>query len=79
MPIYEYICQDCRHRFDQLVTSRRTKVRCGKCNSRRISRQISTFAAHGGSDSSVLPCGQSNPGSCPAGGTACSSGSCPLH
>ncbi len=76
MPIYEYQCDDCGHQFEQLVASHRSRPSCPECDSRRLQRQFSTFAAHqGGSEPTCQAPGQC-PSSLPGGG--CSSGSCPL-
>ncbi len=42
MPVYEYICQDCRKRFEivETVARHETKhvVRCPKCSSKQVER-----------------------------------------
>jgi len=49
MPIFEYICDDCRKRFEKLV--RRTsgpdadQIVCPSCGASRVTAQMSTFAA----------------------------------
>jgi putative FmdB family regulatory protein len=79
MPIFEYICQDCRHEFETLVFGR-DKAKCPKCQSKKLSPQLSVFAmsAKGGSarssESTSAP--TSACGSCgdPRGAGACSLG-----
>ena len=47
MPIYEYACRACGHRFETLV--RRPDhdvVECAKCHSHDLEKLISTFAAN---------------------------------
>jgi putative FmdB family regulatory protein len=43
MPIFEYICQDCQHEFETLVFGR-DKAKCPKCQSPKLSPQLSVFA-----------------------------------
>lgn len=53
MPIYEYVCDECKSRFEQIVTAKNGKPECPNCGSRRSTIQFSTFAAHTGSGSST--------------------------
>ncbi len=48
MPIYEYACPVCRHKFEELVRSDREarQVACPKCGGRKVQRRLSVFAAH---------------------------------
>ncbi len=46
MPIFEYICQECQHEFEALVFGR-DKARCPKCESKKLSPQLSVFAMSG--------------------------------
>ena len=74
MPIFEYVCQECQHEFEALVFGR-DKARCPKCESKRLSPQLSVFAvATKGSSSSAPVAGSC--GSCgdPRGPGACSLG-----
>jgi putative FmdB family regulatory protein len=74
MPIFEYICQVCQHEFEALVLGR-DKAKCPKCESKKLSPQISVFAMSAkGSTSSSAPTGAC--GSCgdPRGAGACSLG-----
>lgn len=73
MPIYEYICDECGHPFEALVASSQTKSSCPECGSKKLSRQFSTFAAHG--SPSAPSCAQRG---CPMSGGSCpSAGMCP--
>lgn len=71
MPIYEFICPQCGHRFEELVWSHTaenvTCPRCGTANARRIP---SAFGFRSG--------GAGSSGTAPAGGgcSGCSGGSC---
>ena len=48
MPIYEYRCNQCQREFSELFLNLREagKVRCKYCNSRNLSRLISSFRVH---------------------------------
>lgn len=48
MPIYEYVCDECKTSYEKLVRSKTEKVSCPKCGSGRKTQQLSTFAAHSG-------------------------------
>ncbi len=42
MPIYEYVCEDCSHQFEELVSSRdKTGPQCPKCNSVNVRKLMS--------------------------------------
>jgi putative FmdB family regulatory protein len=43
MPIYEYECRGCGHRFELLVLAG-TVPACPACNGRELEREISMFA-----------------------------------
>lgn len=43
MPIFEYICQECQHEFEALLFGR-DKAACPKCQSKKLSPQLSVFA-----------------------------------
>lgn len=74
MPIYEYACQSCNKKFDQLVRrmSGDHQAKCPQCGSTHTSRTLSVFAvgAESGTKTSAASdapmcgrCGQA-PGSC---------------
>ncbi len=69
MPVYTYICKDCREKFDLLigVTSDKTGLRCGKCKSRNIKRTLSSFTVGN-------PGGKSG-----SSGSSCPTGTCPIR
>jgi putative FmdB family regulatory protein len=66
MPIYEYICRECRHAFEvlQRIGERGDQLICPACKKVGADRQLSTFAGHAshGSGGSVGAAG------CGAGG-----------
>jgi len=47
MPIYEYRCRDCGHRFSRLqkVGADADSVTCPACGAQQAERQLSTFAS----------------------------------
>jgi putative FmdB family regulatory protein len=47
MPLYEYRCRSCGHRFEQLqrLGEGSEGVECPRCGEREAERQLSTFAA----------------------------------
>jgi putative FmdB family regulatory protein len=74
MPIFEYICQDCQHEFESLVFGR-DKARCPKCESKKLSPQLSVFAVSAKGGTGAAPASGAC-GSCgdPRGAGACSLG-----
>lgn len=72
MPIFEYICSGCSHRFEALIFGDE-KPACPKCRSRKLAPQLSVFAvsAKGGSLATAPggPCGTCGD---PRGQGACS-------
>jgi len=77
MPIFEYVCKECQHEFEALVFGR-DKAVCPKCQSKKLSPQLSVFAvAAKGASSGSSPSAAPGPcGSCgdPRGAGACSLG-----
>jgi putative FmdB family regulatory protein len=76
MPIFEYICQECQHEFEALVFGR-DKAKCPKCESKKLSPQLSVFAVSAkGAAGSTVPSTGGGCGSCgdPRGPGACSLG-----
>ena len=43
MPIFEYLCKTCEHRFEAIVNGS-TVVECPSCASQRLEKQLSVFA-----------------------------------
>jgi putative FmdB family regulatory protein len=46
MPLFEYVCRDCRHRFEAFVQGAQRPA-CPKCESRKLEKQPSMFKAGG--------------------------------
>ena len=75
MPIFEYVCQECHHEFEAIVFGR-DKAKCPKCESKKLSPQLSVFAVSAksgarSSSPSAGPCGSCGD---PRGAGACSLG-----
>lgn len=72
MPIFEYVCRECNHRFELLVQSS-THVACPQCKTTKLEKQFSAFGV--GATSSWASPGEPGPcGTCgdPRGPGACS-------
>lgn len=75
MPIFEYLCRKCGHRFEKLLRGAELPD-CPECHSRRLDKQLSVFApsvkgaaaATARRESAAAPCGSCGdsrgPGSC---------------
>lgn len=73
MPLYEYTCKNCGHRFEllQRVGADATGVVCPKCAGHEVCKQHSTFAsavAGGSSADGGMPCGAPSASACGSGG-----------
>jgi len=68
MPIFEYECKDCRNSFELLVRSD-TAIACPECESGRVVKKLSLFAAHTKKPEAALP-------ACHTGGHGCDLGKC---
>jgi putative FmdB family regulatory protein len=48
VPIYEFVCESCGHRFEELVGAHvgrsASDVACPECDSAEVERQLSTYA-----------------------------------
>ena len=67
MPMYDYKCSACNAKFEELVSTSTTQVKCPKCGSTETTRMLSLFAAKssgGGPTTSFSP---------PSGGHSCNS------
>ena len=72
MPIYEYTCSTCEHRFEELVSADgRTLVACPECSSSDVTKLFSSFATHSvGGDMPRSAMGGGGGGCC-GGGCGC--------
>ena len=62
MPIYEFICRDCDHRFELLVRDQE-KPTCPSCGRSRLTKQLSAPAVHR-AGAGQPPCPAREDGSC---------------
>jgi len=56
MPLYEYRCASCDHRFEvlQRLGDDATGLECPRCGAERVEKQLSTFAARGAAPGSAF-------------------------
>ncbi|HET9183488.1 MAG TPA: FmdB family zinc ribbon protein [Candidatus Angelobacter sp.] len=74
MPIFEYVCRECDHKFETIVLGRQ-KPRCPKCESKRLEQQISKFAVSTDAPSATAQA----PGPCCACGDPRGPGACSMN
>lgn len=74
MPIYEYVCNDCGERYEQIVMSKSQATACPKCASKKHTLQLSVFAAPANGSKSSAGSSASSGGSC-----GCTPHSCRCH
>ena len=74
MPIFEYICKECRHEFEALVYGSQ-KAECPKCRGSKLEPRLSVFAVSAKGSVAASPSAGAC-GSCgdPRGPGACSLG-----
>ena len=68
MPLYEYVCDECRARFERYVRAWGEAVTCPSCRSAAVEKQLSSFAT-GSSGGDFAPRGGG--GACCGGGCGC--------
>lgn len=73
MPIYEYRCKACDHRFETLVFSSSDRVACPSCGTEELTRMFSVFAFNSGGDKGQAG---SRMGSGASGCSGCTATSC---
>ncbi|MCK5114195.1 MAG: zinc ribbon domain-containing protein [Phycisphaerae bacterium] len=77
MPIYEFYCENCDHRFEMLVASMKSNAtpQCTICSG-PTKKLLSNFSAH---NSSATPaCGPASDSCQMAQNGSCPGGSCPF-
>lgn len=74
MPIFEYICQECHHRFEAIVQGAMVPA-CPSCKATLLQKQWSAFAV-GGTSPRVFSRG---PGPCGTCGDPRGPGSCAIN
>jgi putative FmdB family regulatory protein len=70
MPIFEYNCRGCHHSFEQIILSAREQVRCPKCDSSAVEKQLSVFSS---------PANRSEQTAGAPAGCACTPQTCGCH
>jgi putative FmdB family regulatory protein len=77
MPLYEYRCQGCGHRFEilQRLGDGADGLACPRCDDPGLEKQFSTFATATPSDPAAASCGA---GDCGAG-ACCGGGACGME
>jgi putative FmdB family regulatory protein len=73
MPIFEYECTSCHHAFELLVRSD-TRIACPECDSGRVVKKLSLFAAHVARPANAVP--ECHTGQCGCDLGRCGSGLC---
>ncbi|HID98417.1 MAG TPA: zinc ribbon domain-containing protein [Thermodesulfobacteriaceae bacterium] len=63
MPIYEYLCEDCRAVNEVLVFTSMRDIKCPACGSERLTKLMSATSSSTGSSASRLP-GHGDTGCC---------------
>jgi putative FmdB family regulatory protein len=62
MPLYEFSCRKCGHRFEELMAMSEvadSRPECPACGSRSTERSLSAFATGGASSGgAAAPCGR---------------------
>jgi putative FmdB family regulatory protein len=71
MPLYEFECRACAHRFETLVRGSDVPT-CPGCGADDLERALSTFAVGGAGRSEALPAGACGRCGDPRGPGACS-------
>ena len=61
MPIFEYRCEECGHKFEAILFGEQ-KPECPECHTAKLEKQLSTFAVNksGAAAAPTAGCGQSN-------------------
>jgi putative FmdB family regulatory protein len=74
MPIFEYVCRECNHRFELLVQGS-TVPNCPSCKATALDKQFSAFGVGATSDWA----GPSGPGACGTCGDPRGPGACSMN
>jgi len=72
MPIYEYQCEDCQRRFEDLIRNKADEeaLQCPSCGSKNLVKQMSAFGVQGAVEKPITA-GSSSCTGCTA--TSCAS------
>jgi len=71
MPIYEYICDDCKAQFEKIVLNRQQEISCPNCSGKKATLQLSVFSSSISGGSSKASSSPSSSGPCCGGGCGC--------
>jgi len=73
MPIFEYVCAACSHRFEAFIQGAQ-QASCPACHGAELEKQLSVFAVGGGSSTASAAVGPMPCGTCgdPRGAGSCS-------
>lgn len=74
MPIFEYVCRECNHRFELLIQGS-VEAACPQCKTTELDKQFSAFGV--GATSSWVP--SVNPGACGSCGDPRGPGACSMN
>lgn len=77
MPIFEYACVKCHHRFEKIVNGS-AAPECPACGSRRLERQLSVFAVGAKGNGPAAKLADAPVGACGACGDPRGPGSCSM-
>jgi putative FmdB family regulatory protein len=66
MPIYEYECGQCHHRFETLVLHRQEQVHCPACDGTALNKLMSAHAVGSGRAEPACATPACGAGACPA-------------
>jgi len=77
MPIFEYVCQECQHEFETLIFGR-DKAKCPKCQSQKLTPQLSVFAVSAKGSGGSSPGMSASAGACGSCGDPRGPGACSL-
>jgi len=64
MPIFEYQCKDCGHKFEKLILGEKEEIRCPKCDSKNVKKLLPSSIGVGRKGKEGGSC-QSCQGTCP--------------
>lgn len=78
MPIFEYVCKECRHEFEALVFGKQ-HAECPKCGSKKLEPQLSVFAVSSKSGATAQPSFSAAAGPCGSCGDPRGPGACSLN
>lgn len=78
MPIYEYICRECDHSFEAIITGS-AKAKCPACSSGRLDQQYSGFAVGAVKGRGQFGKSAKSGGGCGSCGDPRDPGSCSSH